>query len=305
MTRGFRQLSPLLIFVLIFLTADSQVHTAQSIAGTALREGDCHMKGFGFDVLTQDGQPLTVGVIQRVYVAGNPDDPPLVVLHELPGLRDADIDLGARLAKRYRVVMPLLFGAPGQDDTGLGKRQTCGADLFECKSTQAKHRILADLRPIVQSACGEKDCGIIGMCLTGTLPLWLLHEPHVVALVMAQPSLPFPRLTSPFSRGIDISESDTADAMKIASERHAAIFLIRLHGDIISSHHSFETLKKRLRGTEGVALSCREDTGEVFEHSSLVFDPKHEAESGRRFDALTEFLDGRLRGAAAPAPVCK
>jgi dienelactone hydrolase len=280
----------------------------QAISEADLLAGDAYMKRFHYEIMTdaaQPGVPMRFGAVRRVYVVGKGIGPPILLLHELPGLRDGDIDLGARLGKMFEVTVPLMFGLPGQNNNGLGKRQACGTGLFDCKSTQAAHRIVSDLRPLVQRACGDADCGIIGMCLTGSLPLWLIPDAKVVALVLAQPSLPFPRLWSLFRRGIDISEADTAAAMKIAAQRHASIFMIRLHGDVISSHRSFELLKKRLRSAQGVALTCREDHGEVFEHSSLVWDDRHPKESGERFDALVAFLNARLRQSTPPRGDCQ
>src|SRR5262245_42805174 len=125
------------------------------ISEADLLKGDQHMKGFGYDVMTPAGSaaPAQYGAIRRVYFTGKPDAPPILLLHELPGLRDADIDLGARLGKHFRVAAPLMFGVPGQNDTGPGKRQACASGLFDCKSSRASHRIVTDLHPLVQQIC--------------------------------------------------------------------------------------------------------------------------------------------------------
>jgi len=205
------------------------------LAGAVLREADV------------DAAPARhgAGAGQRAAAAAARVE---FLLHELPGLRDGDIDLGVRLGRTFRVWVPLLFGVPNQGNTGTspGKEQACDSGLFECHSTRASHPILDDLRTLVKRVCTAKDCAIIGMCLTGSFPLSLIHDGRVVALVLAQPSLPFPRWWKPFTffrRGIDISETQTAAAMKVASEKQASVFMIPFHGDPLSSHRSFRELQ--------------------------------------------------------------
>jgi hypothetical protein len=279
---------------------------APPIGDAELIAGDAYMKAHGFEVMKSGQEIAQFGAIRRVYVTGRADKPPILLLHELPGLRDVDIDLGARLGEQFHVFVPLMFGLPRQNDNDLGRAQACGT-LFDCESNSAQHKkIRGDLTPVMKAACGTAECGVIGMCLTGSLPLWLIHDANVVALVLAQPSLPFPRhWWSVFHRGIDISEEDTASAMKVAADRRASIFMIRLHGDIISSHRGFEELKHRMMPVKGIRLTCQEDHGEVFEHSSLVRDEHHLQASDARFATLTAFLNARLRDRAPQPGDCK
>src|SRR2546423_13787079 len=49
------------------------------------------------------------GACHQFYVIGN--GPPVILLHELPGLIQADLDTGERLAgSGFTVISPLLFG---------------------------------------------------------------------------------------------------------------------------------------------------------------------------------------------------
>jgi hypothetical protein len=52
------------------------------------------------------------GISHPIYSTGN--GPPVVVLHELPGMMPECIDLGLILAQRFRVHLPPLFGKPGE-----------------------------------------------------------------------------------------------------------------------------------------------------------------------------------------------
>jgi len=279
-----------------------------SVSEEELLLGDNRMEDLQYKVeLDEAGKPLRLGAIRRVYVIGPVDAPPVILLHELPGLRDGDIDLGVRLGRTFRVWVPLLFGVPNQGNTGTspGKEQACDSGLFECHSTRASHPILDDLRTLVKRVCTAKDCAIIGMCLTGSFPLSLIHDGRVVALVLAQPSLPFPRWWKPFTffrRGIDISETQTAAAMKVASEKQASVFMIPFHGDPLSSHRSFRELQQRIRPTTNISLTCQEEHGHFLDHSSLIHDKDHPEESDQRLQTLTAFLDGRLRLPPPPKP---
>lgn len=276
--------------------------TDAAVSEADLQSGDDLMVNtFHYEIAKEAGKPVDFGPIKRVYVIGPPDAPPIVLLHELPGLRKGDIELGVRLGRSFRVWVPLLFGVAGDENDG--KKQACGKGRFDCHSTRASHPILDHLRPLVKRVCEARDCAIIGMCLTGSLPLSLIHDGRVVALVLAQPSLPFPHWWNPFAllhRGIDISESETAAAMKVASARQASVFMIRFHGDPLSSHKSFEALKRRIRPAPGISLTCTEEKGHFLDHSSLIPDKDHPAASDRRFEALVKILDGRLRQPPPP-----
>lgn len=54
------------------------------------------------------------GTKHRIYIGGS--GPPVVVLHELPGLTKADLGFAKRLIESgYTALVPLLFGNPGED----------------------------------------------------------------------------------------------------------------------------------------------------------------------------------------------
>src|SRR5688572_21097230 len=74
--------------------------------------------------------PFTHGdMTHRVFAIG--DGPPVLVLHELPGLTPAALRFGRRLAQQgFRVHLPLLFGEPGQDDWRSSYRALCVSREF-------------------------------------------------------------------------------------------------------------------------------------------------------------------------------
>lgn len=61
-----------------------------------------------------------------VYVVGQPADPPVLVMHELPGLTDETLNFARRLqSAQFRVYLPHLFGRLRHDDPQGNHRRLC------------------------------------------------------------------------------------------------------------------------------------------------------------------------------------
>jgi dienelactone hydrolase len=203
------------------------------------------------------------------------------------------VKLGQELGKDYEVYMPLMFGEPGQDSNSLGNRQACKAELFKCSDRNATHPILKPLLEMTGRICGGTECGVIGMCLTGTVPLSLMRADGVVALVMAQPTLPFLHFW-PFV-SLDISAADTAAAMAIAVKRHASIYLTRSRHDLISGHAAFNLLVRRIKPFAAQLSHFEHHEVPGHHHSTLVREGKSTAEADAQLRAVKAALDVRLR----------
>lgn len=268
------------------------------VTSDELHESDDHMKAAGFQVMADaanPSQPAAYNRVRRVYVTGTGRNAPRVILlHELPGLRDGDIHLGAALGKSFEVYMPLLFGVAGQDDSGRGNRQACKTHLFNCNDRNTRHPIVADLLSMTNQICRDADCGVIGMCLTGSVPLFLMQADHVAALVLAQPTLPTVWHIWPFS-GLDISEEDTAAALRIAEQRKASIYMVRYRHDWISGHSAFNRLRDRIASSKAKLslFDAREVNGSG--HSTLVHDSKFPDVANEQLVAVMNALNVRLR----------
>lgn len=263
-----------------------------------LRQSDAHMKASGFEVmpdLATPSQPASFNDVKRVYVTGTGRNAPrVIVLHELPGLRDGDIHVSAELGKSFEVYVPLMFGAAGQDDAGRGHRQACKTGLFKCNDRNTRHPIVTDLLAMTRQVCRDADCGVIGMCLTGTVPLSLMAADHVAALVLAQPTLPVVWHVWPFS-GLDISDADTAAAMRAAEQRRASIYMVRYRHDWISGRSAFNRLRDRIAPSKEKLsfFGVREMAGAG--HSTLVHDPKHPEVATELLTTVVSVFDARLR----------
>jgi dienelactone hydrolase len=117
----------------------------------------------------------------------------VILLHELPGLTRDDLALARALGGRgFNVYTPVLFGKPEQENIADGYREACLSGTFECSKIATRSAILDKIEPLCTDV-GRRtghSVGVIGMCLTGILPLALLST-TVKAAVLCQPTLPF------------------------------------------------------------------------------------------------------------------
>lgn len=127
------------------------------------------------------------------------EGPPILLLHELPGLTPETFWLARRLAgEGYTVYMPHLFGTPGKHSTMRNMLPIVfGWDWLPFRD--ATPPVAGKLRRLALKIHAEhtnQRMGVIGMCLTGNLPPAFLDAkelPFVQAAVMSQPSLPLLR----------------------------------------------------------------------------------------------------------------
>jgi dienelactone hydrolase len=130
-----------------------------------------------------------------VYVADG-GGPPVLLLHEISGLTDADLAVATTISKYgYTVLAPLMFGKPGGDGSFAKGLKVCGASQFNCRAGKAGSPHVKWLRQLVADARRRwpagRGLGVVGMCLTGAFPIPLLRDPSVTAAVLCQPTLPF------------------------------------------------------------------------------------------------------------------
>lgn len=136
----------------------------------------------------------------EVYVKGE-DGPPLILLHELPGLSGQTFELGDYFYRQgFRVVMPLLFGTMGTSNTLRAGLQIClQKELREiwlgrdgAITQQIRELAQQELLSYRKQAPVAPGVGVVGMCFTGSMVLALLlgddDDSPVAAPVMAQPS---------------------------------------------------------------------------------------------------------------------
>jgi dienelactone hydrolase len=195
------------------------------------------------------------GVSKPVYCLSENDwsKPPVLLLHELPGLSSEALRYAEELSRHFTVYSPLMRGSFNRTPTQLsGYLSVLGFKLTSYNEwggvEEGKSKIVPWLRHVVEKIRAQHEgqsIGVIGNCLTGALPLTLLNEPNIKAVVVAQPALPvtiFPQSeTEKASLGISQAE------MERAQESQAKIYGVRFEHDSISPPDKFSTLKCKFK----------------------------------------------------------
>jgi len=192
-------------------------------------------------------QPMTFrGVTRDVYVGGS--GPPVVLMHEIPGLHPGVVALGERLVARgFRVWMPSMFGTPGRSvSVGYDVREigrACVSKEFTVWALGRSSPIVQWLRELARHAHEEQGLpvGALGMCLTGGFALAMAVDDFLAAPVLTQPSCPFP-LTPARARAIDASEEEIDRVVA----RGVCVLGLRFTADRAVPAARFEFLRERL-----------------------------------------------------------
>src|SRR5262249_47573943 len=149
----------------------------------------------GFTELTHSYK----NVVHKIYRTGT--GPAVVLLHEIPGLSCADIALACRIAAHgFSVYAPLFFGKPGEDRSVhnlvgqcvLPSDFNCSHPWRTSKAVRWVQDWISHGLPCESGAqCGANRIGVVGMCMTGSMPLALLPFDSVQAAVLCQPVFPW------------------------------------------------------------------------------------------------------------------
>jgi dienelactone hydrolase len=176
---------------------------------------------------------------------------PVLVLHEYDHLSIFCLDFADRLSRAgFTVYVPLLFGkADGKSALGTTIRNTLEIGLsgkWHALFGEHEHQPITEwLGKVCRRISAEHEdrgIGVIGMCLSGALPIALMNEKCVVAPVMAQPSIPLFTLTPEAKRAPGISRVELECAVKRAKDQHLKVFGTRYEEDSIGRRERFETI---------------------------------------------------------------
>ncbi len=197
-------------------------------------------------------QDKDIEVSRNVYCIGSDrSKPPVILLHELPGLSAKTLEYAESLSTDFTVYVPMLFGKLNQDSLLFGT----SAFLFNGEwgwplggsDLDSNTPIVKWLRHVVseiEKEHKEKSIGVIGNCLTGSLPLLLLANEHVRAIVLAQPTLPlrFVSYSDDDRRSLGISKSELSKAKKIVNDKNTKIYGVKFQNDCVSPPEKRDTL---------------------------------------------------------------
>jgi dienelactone hydrolase len=262
-----------------------------------------------------------------VYYAGEPCDPPLLLMPELAGFSPGLLQFAARLKEaRFRVYVPWLFGPFGQRTPLRNAMRLCISREFANLRAGVSAPVTTWLRALaahISEQNGGGRVGAIGMCLTGAFAIPLIIDPQVVAAVAAQPSVPFSALFTVFGvrhgrslHQLNVSDSDIARARDRLTSGDARLLAVRNRADGICPWEKLERLQQEFP----VGLEVRE-YGEVDSRNSLgerphatftkeyrvATNPTDEHPSRRAFTDLVAFFERHLRACEhsprAPTPL--
>lgn len=220
--------------------------------------------------------------------------PPVLLMHELPGLSEDTLLLGRRLRDSgFDVHLPLLFGSFGQSSTARGIYQMwCLRREFELLRNNRSSAIAERLRALCTELAGQDDrqIGVVGMCASGGLVMSLMYSPAVGAAVAAQPAMPF-RLfyTRKSSENLGATASDVA----ASADSSTPLMALRFTRDPICPANRI----RQMRETFGTDYSEYIAPGNSLRHATLT---KHAAEAGDAIENTIAFLQITL--GAVPAP---
>jgi len=186
-----------------------------------------------------------------VYKLGH-EGPPVILLHEMPGMSAESIRLGQMLAaEKFTVYMPLFFDAPGK--ARILRNGIVGAagghfSMFARAEASPAVEWVRGFGAELFARHGGTKVGVIGQCATGNFAVPLAKESWFGAGVLSQPAIPL------FSK----SATGLADA-DFASAEKATLLYFRFRDDTISTQARLDAFKHRLPALQETVLQhgCR------------------------------------------------
>lgn len=244
-------------------------------------------------------------VAHPVYCfTGDRRKPPVLLLHELPGLSGKTLWYARELSQDFTVYVPLLFGKPNSQSNWHGFLIAVGLKGEWRGLESGTSDVVPWLRAVVtkiEEAHPGQPIGVIGNCLTGSLPLALLDNPRIHAAVLAQPTLPLTIFRNDEevrgSLGISMSE------ITKAKESSAKIFYLRFEQDCVSKPEKLEKVRdffaKQGASSERVSVYVIPETKYPVNnaHSTLIGEWRV-GESGKATNDAREEVRRFLRGPA-------
>ncbi len=197
------------------------------------------------------------------------DGPPVLLMHELPGLTRKCRQLADRICEAgFRVYMPLFFGKPERTNFISNTVHLCISREFQAFAAGKTQPLVSWLRALVThiADCESTDrVGVIGMCLTGNFALTLIAHTNVKAAVCCQPSLPIFR-----EEDLAISHEDLNQSVNAAQELGKnSILGFRYQQDFICPAAKFQRIRE-------VFGECFEGTEFPGKHHATLTEHLHE-----------------------------
>ncbi len=196
-------------------------------------------------------EPFTSdGATHDVYRGGK--GPPVIVIHEMPGLTPNVAAFGRRVVSAgFTVYMPHLFGDAGRPVSvpylARSMAGGCVSREFTTWATNQTSPKVAYCRALAKKVHDEhrgRGVGAVGMCFTGGFALAMMVDDFMVAPVLSQPSLPF-AAGRERSMDIGLSPADLA-RVKARAEDGQCVLGLRFTGDRAVPQARFDRLRREL-----------------------------------------------------------
>jgi hypothetical protein len=188
-----------------------------------------------------------------VYAIG--DGPPIIVLHELPGLGRSVVNFALRLSGAgFQIHLPHLFGSLGKREGYKNYRALCVSREFANLAAGVTAPITNWLRALAKQISDNnsgRSVGAIGMCLTGSFVIPLILEPCVAAPVTSQPAVPLSMLYfvtglggTDWARQLNVADEDLFAAADRLRKEQRKLLAFRFEEDRLCPPARFERLKE-------------------------------------------------------------
>ena len=182
-----------------------------------------------------------------VYTRGS--GPPVIVMHELPGITQGAVTFAERVVERgFTAVLPSLVGSPRRHAGGaipmLRIAQICISGEFRKLAIGATSPVVDWLRALARRLSGDEHApvGAVGLCLTGGFALAMALDPWIEASVVAEPALPAP-LGEKRKRDLGLSPEHL---QALRERQDLQVFGTRFSDDAISPCARFDRLEAEL-----------------------------------------------------------
>jgi dienelactone hydrolase len=238
-----------------------------------------------------------------VYRQG--EGPPVIVIHEMPGITPQVAEFARRVVKAgFTVFMPSLFGTPGAESKGFPFEKyvkICLGKEFDVLATDESSPIVDWLRGLARRVYDEKGgrgVGVIGMCVTGNFALTMTLDPHVVAPVLAQPALPA-GLMPKYYKAVHAAPETLANIRRRHRDEKLKVLGVRFKGDPFCQAARFDTLDAEL-GPAFERIDIDREfaaSGKRFPHSVLTREliDKEGQPTRQALERVLGFFSERLR----------
>jgi dienelactone hydrolase len=216
-----------------------------------------------FHETAYSAQGITHPVLRPSGRLANPHGPQVVILPEFPALSEDVLSLALRLAREgFAVSIPVLLNRP---ETDPGSKLTGVTTLWQVEHSDewragdlvADHAVVRWLTAYCRALAAKESpphrpIGMIGMCLSGILPVALLETvPELRAPVVAHPAMPFHplrALSAAEKASTTLAPRVLAAAARRVRTENLQILGLRFEGDRFATGERFETLAATFQG---------------------------------------------------------